>query len=132
MKIPFVEYLGIEQEEDSLILEPKKELENHIGTIHASAQFTLAETASGMFLLKEFPDMEAVIPLLRSSSVKYKAPATSKLSAKATLTQDEKERFLHQFTKKGRATICVKVEIMDIKGVVTMIGEFHWFIQKSI
>ena len=129
--IPFVEHLGIQQEQNHLVLEPSRILENHIGTIHASVQFTLAESQSGLFLQTEFPDIGEVIALLRSSTVKYKLPAKSKLIAKASMTQESKEKFMAQFTKKGRAAITVQVEIQDREQCVTMMGEFIWFIQRG-
>jgi len=130
--IPFVEHLGIEQEKSSLYLTPSKKLENHIGTLHASAQFALAETQSGLFLQTEFPDIGEVIPLLRSSNVSYKAPAVTTLTAKASMDEEVKSKFVEQFTKRGRATILVRVEIRDVNDVVTMVGEFKWFIQKNL
>jgi acyl-coenzyme A thioesterase PaaI-like protein len=42
--IAFVKLTGIKQEEDNLSLEFNDNIQNHINTIHAGAQFTLAET----------------------------------------------------------------------------------------
>ena len=129
--IPFVAHLGIQEEQNSLTLEPSQNLENHLGTIHASAQFTLAETQSGLFLQTEFSDIQGeVIPLLRGSTVKYKSSANSKLIAHASMNQEAKNKFIEQFSKKGRATITVMVEVKDENATVTMTGEFHWFIQQ--
>ena len=127
-----MEHLGIQQEQNHLVLEPSKILENHIGTIHASVQFTLAESQSGLFLQTEFPDIGEVIALLRGSTVKYKLPATSKLIAKASMSQESKDKFMRQFTKKGRAGITVLVEICDSENHITMMGEFNWYIQKVV
>ena len=128
--IPFVEHLGIQQEQQHLVLEPSKILENHIGTLHASVQFTLAESQSGLFLQSEFPDIGEVVALLRGSTVKYKSPAKSKLMAHASLHQESKDKFMEQFIKKGRAGITVQVEVRDSENIVTMRGEFTWFIQQ--
>ena len=130
-EIPFVKHIGIEQEESQLFLAPILDVENHIGTIHASAQFALAETQSGLFLQEEFSDIEGeVLPLLRSSTVKYKSPATTKLKAVATVSDEVKSKFKEQFLKKGRATIAIEVELRDSEDVVTMVGEFVWFVQR--
>ena len=127
----FVKHLGIKEEKKELFLAPALELENHIGTIHASAQFTLAETASGLFLQEEFSDIKReVLPLLRSSAVKYKSPATSRLKAVATVSDEIKEKFKEQFFKRGRAIIVVEVKLLDSDEVVTMVGEFVWFVQR--
>jgi acyl-coenzyme A thioesterase PaaI-like protein len=129
--IPFVKHLGIREEESRLWLAPALELENHLGTIHASAQFALAETQSGRFLQEEFKNLEGeVLPLLRSSTVKYKAPATTSLRAIATINDEVKSKFIEQFTRRNRATVTVEVRLIDEEDVVTMVGEFVWFIQR--
>ena len=130
-EIPFVKHIGIEQEGSRLALASSHEVENHIGTIHASAQFALAETQSGLFLQEEFSDIEGeVLPLLRSSTVKYKSPAITKLKAVATVNDEIKDKFKEQFLKRGRATISVEVKLLDSDDVVTMVGEFVWFVQR--
>ena len=132
MNVPLVTHLGIEEkDETSLKLEAHKHVQNHIGTIHAAAQFALAETQSGYYLESLFPQYKGkILPLLRSSSVKYKNPATKEIYAVATVTTEALEKFEAQFLKKGRATITVEVKVMDADEVVTMQGEFGWFIQK--
>jgi hypothetical protein len=45
--------------------------------LHAGAQFTLAETQSGLYLQTLFPELESqVIAILRESKMRYKKPAT--------------------------------------------------------
>jgi len=74
-QIPLVKHLGIEQEQNTLRLKATKSVQNHIETIHAAAQFTLAETQSGVLLQQSFPQFEErVVPLLRYANVKYKHP----------------------------------------------------------
>ena len=53
-EIPFVKLIGIEQEKNNLSLRFDSKILNHIKTIHASAQFTLAETQSGLFYKNYF------------------------------------------------------------------------------
>jgi len=131
--IPFVKHIGIElQESDHLSLELKPNVENHIQTIHAAAQFALAETGSGLFLQSLFPEhADSVIPLLRSSTVKYKHPARKKIRAIAHIDSESKDKFEKQFLKKGRAQITIQVEIKDSNDVTTMVGEFGWFVSGS-
>ena len=131
LEIPFVKHVGIEKDGE-LKLKVKEELTNHIQTIHASAQFTLAETASAECLMEAFPQYEReVIPMLRSSTVKYKSPATSTLRAKATLTKEAKEKFMRQFERRGQGVIVVDVELFDEASLVTMEGEFVWFVARK-
>ena len=132
MNVPLVSHLGIEQkDEQTLKLECHSNVQNHINTIHAAAQFALAETQSAHYLSSLFPQYKGgFLPLLRSSSVKYKNPAQKEIHAVALAKDGDLEKFELQFIKKGRASISVEVKVIDTDGIVTMQGEFNWFIQK--
>ena len=130
--IPFAKHIGIQRkEEGTLKLVSTEVVQNHIQSIHASAQFTLAETQSGLYLQLLFPEYaEQVITLLRGSTVKYKHTATTDIYAIASVDEVAKEKFETQFLKKGRASITIAVELRDSDEVVTMVGEFNWFVQS--
>ena len=132
MNVPLVSHLGIERrDEKTLKLAYHNNVQNHIGTIHAAAQFALAETQSGDYLSGLFPQHKGkFLPLLRSSTVKYRNPASSEIYAEAVAKEADLKKFETQFLKKGRATISVVVKVMDSEGVVTMEGEFNWFVQR--
>lgn len=128
--VPFASFIGIKENQDELSLDFKEQVQNHVKTIHASAQFTLAETKSGLYLLELFPKLEGkVLPLLREASIKYKKPALEKILAFASIEDTEIDRFKTMFEKKGRGSISVKVQIKDIHDVLCSEGEFNWFIQ---
>ena len=130
--IPFVKHVGIDHKDvDTLQLEAKTCVQNHIQSIHASAQFTLAETQSGLYLQELFPEyVGKVVGVLRGSTVKYKAPAMTSIIAKATLSNEAKEKFVIQLERKGRATLTIDVSVLDEEGTLTMQGVFTWFVQK--
>lgn len=129
--IEFVKLVGIEQSDNDVSLAFKKDVLNHIESIHASAQFTLAETQSGLFLQELFPQLVGkVVPMLRESKIKYKKPAQKSIVAFASCSDEDIEKFKTQFTKKGRATLLVSVDVKDIDGVLTASSEFIWFVQK--
>jgi len=129
--IEFVKLVGIEQSDNDVSLAFKKNVLNHIESIHASAQFTLAETQSGLHLQELFPELVGkVIPMLRESKIKYKKPALKSIVAFASCSEEDIEKFNLQFAKKGRATLAVSVDVKDSEGVVTAISEFTWFVQK--
>jgi len=130
--IPFAEQLGIEKSDDgTVILAVTPKIENHMKTIHAAAQFALAETQSGFYLQEAFPELEGkVIAVLRGSTVKYKHPATTTIRAEVCVEEESKEKFLQTFEKKLRASISVSVVVKDLDEVVTMQGEFTWFVQS--
>jgi len=128
--IPFAHHIGIEQKGDEVFLAFRNNVLNHLNTIHASAQFTLAETQSGIYLQSLFPELEGkVIPVLRDAQIKYKKPATEKIVAIASSDENALEKFKVQFEKKGRASMKIDVDIKDINGVMTSQASFTWFIQ---
>ena len=131
-QIPFAKHIGIERKEEcTLKLEPILTVQNHIQTIHASAQYALAETQSGLFLQMAFPELsDKVVGLLRGATVKYKNPAKTSIYAVASIVDRVKEKFLVSLIKKSRASVSVTVEVRDSNDVLTMLGEYNWFVQK--
>lgn len=131
-EIPFVKKTGIiKTENNELILPFTSDTHNHLKTMHASAQFTLAEAASGEFLQTSFPDLAGkVIPVLRQADVKFKKPAVKNITAYPSISNEAIEKFNIQFAKKGRASIAVNVDIKDTEGTLTCIASYNWFIQK--
>ncbi len=128
--IPFVKHIGIEEQNNELSLDFKNDVLNHIKTIHASAQFTLAETQSGLHLQSLFPELEGkVIPVLRDAQIKYKKPAQEKIIAFSSADEKSVEKFKVQFEKKGRGSLQIEVKIKDINDILTCQGTFTWFIQ---
>jgi len=131
-QIPFAKHIGIEYKDEGMLkLDATEVVQNHIQSIHASAQFTLAETQSGLHLQLSFPELAGkVVGVLRGATVKYKNPATTAIYAIANIEEKEKEKFLMQLARKGRAGIVVRVEVKESDDVVCMQGEFSWFVQK--
>lgn len=131
--IPFAKYIGLKEKEDQLSLELKKSVCNHVETIHAAAQFTLAETESGMRLQSLFPELEQkVIPLLREAQIKYKKPATQKIFAYSFVEDEAIEKFKQQFSKKGRALLQIRVEVRDSEETITCEARYTWYVQARI
>ena len=124
--IPFVNHLKIG--EDSC-LENNPQLQNHLQSLHAGAIYTLAETASGMQLLKTFPHLQnEVITLLRESNIKYKSPAYSKIKANAYIEQSDKEIFYQKLLQKRFSMIRIKVNVEDQEKQTIAIATFTWFV----
>ena len=104
---------------------------NHVGTIHASAQFALAEASSGEFLLQHLGDTQnQVFAVLRTSAVKFRKPARGSLRASARLADGIAEPLANQLASRGRAFASVLVEVADRQGDVTMRGQYEWFLQR--
>ena len=131
IEIPFVDKVGIQiNTNGELELPFYAGVQNHLQTIHASAQFALSETASGEILQRSFPDLAGkVIPVLRESQIKFKRPANRKIVAYPSVTAESLSKFDEQISKKGRALISVEVQVKDVDGIVTCTGTFKWFLQ---
>jgi len=131
-EIPFVHKVGIQKNTDGKLELPfDQTVQNHLQTIHASAQFALAETANGEILQKSFPDLVGkVMPVLRESQIKFKKPAHKKIIAYPSVTAESISKFDEQISKKGRAIISVEVQVKDVDGTVTCTGTFKWFVQS--
>ncbi len=130
MNIPFLDHIKVELD---LTLKNRVEIQNHIGSLHAGAIFTLAESASGFYLQNEFNDSnQEVLPLLRESSIKYKKAIFDKASVRVVGDKEANMRFLNQFLKKGYGTIKIAVEIVDEEKNLCAIAEFKWFIQSTL
>jgi acyl-coenzyme A thioesterase PaaI-like protein len=128
MIIPFANTIGIQEG----ILENHHDVQNHLGSIHAGAQFTFAENASGEYLSSKFPAFkDRVIPLLRESSIKYKKQAIGRIRSEVMVEQRELERFEKIFNMKNRATISLNVKLFDEVDEIVCVGNFKWFVVRS-
>jgi acyl-coenzyme A thioesterase PaaI-like protein len=129
--IPFNRFLGLRTGGATLVLPADSKYHNHLGTVHASAQFSLAEAASGQWLLDRFGEAAAnYAAVVRHADVKFRRPASGELTTQASAPPEEAERFLETLTRRGRATIEVRVQVLDADGNVTMESAFEWFAQR--
>jgi Domain of unknown function (DUF4442) len=100
--IPFNRFLGLRAGGAALMLPADPKYHNHLGTVHASAQFALAEAASGRWLLDHFGEAAAdYVAVVRHADVKYRRPAAGGLAAHASAPPGEAERFLETVTRRG-------------------------------
>jgi hypothetical protein len=105
---------------------------NHVGTIHASVQFALAEACSGEFLLSQVGGSVAgIFAVLRASEVKFRKPARGALRASARFLDGENPALVTGFASRSRTMAAIHVEICDADGLVTMTGDYHWFLQRQ-
>jgi acyl-coenzyme A thioesterase PaaI-like protein len=105
---------------------------NHVGTVHASAQFALAEASSGEYLLRQLGELQSqVFAVLRTSDVKFRKPAHGMLRATARFAEGTSDSLSGALAARGRALASVLVEVADAQGVVTMTGQFDWFLQRQ-
>ena len=130
-EIPFNRFIGLRADGQALTLPADAHYENHLGTVHAGAQFALAEAASGQWLLSRFGAAAARYPaVVRRAEVKFRAPAIGELTAQADAAPDVAERLLDTLSRRGRGAIEVHVRLSDSKGSVTLEASFEWFARR--
>src|SRR5512147_2391063 len=115
--IPFNVFMGIQRSVQSgigrLKLESQPRHENHLGTVHAAAQFALAEACSGEYLVTRFGEYsEGCVPVVRRAEVKYHKPATGEIFARAQVSEEEEKEFIEVLAKRGRGKIVVSVQVV--------------------
>jgi acyl-coenzyme A thioesterase PaaI-like protein len=135
LNLPFNKILLIKQSDAPdtiLMLEDHERYQNHLGTVHASAQYALAEASSGEILERNFGDWNgAYFPVVRRVEVKYKNPAKGRLFSKGFIDADSVVKAKKEFSEKGRTLVDVVVKIVDEGGNITLESTFTWFIAKA-
>jgi acyl-coenzyme A thioesterase PaaI-like protein len=134
-ELPFNRLVGIKKsdlpEPGILELDDLPQYKNHLNTVHASAQFALAEACGGEFLSRRFGELAGeYVPVLRRAEIKYKKPASGKMYAKARAAEEEIQNFLAELKAKRRALITVEVSVMDYDWATTMSASLEWFVQQ--
>ena len=105
---------------------------NHIRTVHASAQYALAELGTGAVLADLYPDQhDELFAVLRRGELKYGSAATSDLTAAATLSDEARDKLEADLRRRGRALVSVAVELRDAEGTVASTGRFQWYMERS-
>ena len=130
--IPFNKLIGLAASDDErylLMLPEGKQYTNHLGTVHASALFALAEATSGVLLLGEFPGRTDLASVVRKVETKFRNPGQGAIYSKATMAGD-REQFIKDLDERGRGFINVTVDLLDGDGKPVMRSEFEWFVTK--
>jgi uncharacterized protein (TIGR00369 family) len=132
--VPFVGHLGLEvteisEGEATVVLPDRRELSNHVGSQHAGALFTVAETASGAAFVGAFAvRMGDVTPLARSAEIDYLKVAHGAITAKGTLGMDAAAA-LATLDEKGKVEFPCEVELSDKDGQLVATATVHWHVR---
>lgn len=137
LDLPFNQHVGLGLtrygETKVVCLEPESLHCNHLGTIHASAVYSLAEAASGHECLNRIGlNPSETTAVLRSAKVKYRRPANDRLLGLAVIDDGSIRLFNQQFAEKGRSFIDVHVRVIAGDGEEEVFaGDFSWFVSRS-
>jgi len=116
--VPFAGHLGLEitsvaPGEAVVVLPERDELKNHVGSQHAGALFTAAETASGAAFVGAFAErMGDVTPLARGDEISYEKIAKGPIEARARLGVPAEEA-LATLDAEGKVVFPCEIELFD-------------------
>jgi uncharacterized protein (TIGR00369 family) len=134
MAVPFAGHLNLEFVEISageakVRLPRRPELMNHVGSQHAGALFTLAETASGGAFVGAFAiRMGDVTPLARSAEIQYLKIASGPITATATLGIEAADA-LATLDAEGKVEFPCEVVLTDESGKEVATATVHWHVR---
>ena len=132
--VPFVGHLGLEiteisEGEATVVMPERTELLNHVGSQHAGALFTLAETASGAAFVGAFAErMGDLTPLARSAEISYDKVAKGPITAKAKLGIAPAKA--HEILDAdGKVEFPCEVDLTDKDGELVATATVHWHVR---
>jgi uncharacterized protein (TIGR00369 family) len=134
--VPFAGHLGLEithvADGEALVTLPERpELGNHVGSQHAGALFTAAETASGAAFVGAFAErMGEVTPLARSAEISYEKIAKGPIEASAKLGVDPAAA-LATLDAEGKVVFPCEVELNDAEGQRVATAVVHWHVRLN-
>jgi acyl-coenzyme A thioesterase PaaI-like protein len=131
-ELPFNRLIGLERGEGTsqLTLPAGPQYLNHVGTVHAGALLSLAEAASGEFLLQHLGMDSGVVPVVRRMEAKFRKPAHGIVSAKASATDAQLDDLKSDLAAKGRALVSLSVDLHDESGTHVLSATVEWFIAR--
>jgi len=134
-KLPFNHLIGIELSDPGsgflISLPDDVKYTNHLGTVHASALFAVAEAASGLFLLRHFGADAGLVPVVRRVEAKFRKPGRGRISARALVAPEEASRWSAELARRGRVVASVPVEVVGSDGETAVSATIDWFIARS-
>lgn len=134
MAVPFAGHLNLEITEISagearVRLPRRPELNNHVGSQHAGALFTVAETASGAAFVGAFAiRMGEITPLARRAEIEYVKIANGPITATATLGIEAADA-LATLDAAGNVEFPCEVVLTDQSGSEVATATVHWHVR---
>lgn len=115
----------------AVVTQPDRaDLANYVGTVHAGAIFTLAETAAGVAANSIAAPMGGFI-LLSAAEQRYTRRAEGALTAEARLDPaTDGAALAADFAASGRGALAVAVAVRDGDGEDVFDGTFHYAMRK--
>lgn len=134
--VPFAGHLGVEVTSIAAggavaLLPERPELTNHVGSQHAGALFTLAETASGAAFVGAFAErLGEVTPLARNAEISYEKIANGPIEARAKLDVPAADA-LATLDAEGKVVFPCEIEMADASGQRVATATVHWHVRLN-
>ena len=134
--LPFVRLLGISIDEigagtSRVSLPDDPKLHNHLGTQHAGALFTLAETASGAAMAGGFAELILGLrPVAKESRIQYQKVARGATRAEGRVPGDL-AALKAQLAQDGKVAFPVAVDIFDAEGTLAAQVTVDWYLSQK-
>ena len=134
--VPFAGHLGLEitkvaPGEAVVVLPEADELANHVGSQHAGALFTAAETASGAAFVGAFAErMGEVTPLARGAEISYEKIAKGPIEAHGKLGVPAEEA-LATLDAEGKVVFPCEIELIDADGRRVATATIQWHVRLN-
>ena len=134
--VPFAGFLGIEYDSvtaDETVLRLKDDpaKHNHIGTLHAGAIFSLAESASGVAVIAAIADrLAGVTPLAARAEITYEKVARGDVTATARI-EGGVEGVLATLDETGKVRFPVVVDLTDEAGTKCATVTVDWHLRRT-
>lgn len=131
--VPFATFVGVKllalgDGVASAELEQRKEVSNHIKSMHAGAMFTLGEAASGAAMAGALaPVILKMRPVAAVANIGFKKVAKGKLTAHAKTSQ-EGAVLMEAIAKDGKVRFDVTVDIQDDSGDTVVEMTVNWYV----
>lgn len=134
--LPFVKTCGIQIDEigpgtSRASMPEDSKLNNHLGSQHAGAMFTLAETASGAAMAGGFADLiMGLRPVAKEVRIQYLKVAQGATHARARVPGDI-AALKQVLQSEGKVAFPVEVEIIDASDVVVATVQVDWYLSMK-
>jgi uncharacterized protein (TIGR00369 family) len=134
--LPFVRLLGIRIDEigpgtAAVSMPDDAKLHNHLGTPHAGALFTLAETASGAAMAGGFAELiTGLRPVAKQSTIQYQKMAKGATRAVGRVPGDL-AALKAALKADGKVAFPVQVEVFDQDGTLAAQVQVDWYLSEK-
>ncbi|MYN46641.1 DUF4442 domain-containing protein [Pseudoduganella sp. FT93W] len=134
--LPLVRTLGIRIDEigngtAQVSMPDDQKLHNHLGTPHAGALFTLAETASGAAMAGGFAELIPTLrPVAKESRIQYQKVAKGATRAVGRVPGDL-AALKAELKAQGKVAFPVEVDIFDAAGTLAAQVQVEWYLSEK-